>query len=799
MKKLNIFLAALCSLATGMAFAQVPANDNIASATTLTLGSAASVTNVSATIETGEAALLPAGLTCPTWCDNNGVTNTVWYKFVAPASGAVNIVVACSASALDSQVALFRKTDANAASVANLSYINSNDDATNCTTYQSGFTQSCLTAGQTYWLMVDGWNGYTGTASLTVSSTTGGTPPALTLSVINLPPTCQGGADGAAGAFPQTGSSPYNYIWSNGGTTQIISGLAAGTYNVTVTDQCGQVATGTTTLSDGIAPGAFTYAVTATAPNCSGAADGSLDVLTSGGAEPYAFSWSNGAVGEHVGGLAAGTYSFTVQDACGTVNTGSAVVPASVTVNAGADDLGNTCNAGLTGTATVNGLGNNIVTYAVDRALGGMVQCSASGTTGNNHFWRRYKRSEFPAMGTTATTIKGIRQGFALAVHDPALPSASIVCKIYSIPSAFSFPPTTNLTLVAADTIQITDADSTYLTFPITAVIPGTRDFVVEIGQLDGLDVEQVSHSVYFGGNTSIQNNNKIYLTSADCGITTPTLVSALGTGFSDYSIVQDVFLQDSAPTYSWSPATYLSATNILNPSLTASNIPATTYTLSVTDACGNVATDAVTVNCGVCGVPTGLVATNIVLPNGTATWNPVTNATKYQLEGGRMIGGVPGAGRQVTINGGGTSFVYGNVQAGKTYYWRVRAYCSYGWGAWSSTVYTTAPAAFSVSQIEAAMSRQGDEILLMEEFGMQVLGNPVSGNEVRAIVYGQVGDYVATLTDINGREISRANWNVNQMSQTHAINFATKPAAGVYILSVKGQNDIVTERIVVQ
>ena len=50
---------------------------------------------------------------------------------------------------------------------------------------------------------------------------------------------CTGIADGAIDATPSGGSPPYSYAWSNGSTTQDISGLTSGPYTVTVTDAIG--------------------------------------------------------------------------------------------------------------------------------------------------------------------------------------------------------------------------------------------------------------------------------------------------------------------------------------------------------------------------------------------------------------------------------------------------------------------------------------------------------------------------------------------------------------------------------
>ncbi|RME00077.1 MAG: hypothetical protein D6816_14135, partial [Bacteroidetes bacterium] len=70
----------------------------------------------------------------------------------------------------------------------------------------------------------------------------------MTVSVTGTPAT--NGNNGSATAAPSNGTSPYSYAWSNGGTTASISGLAPGTYNVTVTDNAGCTATGSFTVED---------------------------------------------------------------------------------------------------------------------------------------------------------------------------------------------------------------------------------------------------------------------------------------------------------------------------------------------------------------------------------------------------------------------------------------------------------------------------------------------------------------------------------------------------------------------
>lgn len=82
-------------------------------------------------------------------------------------------------------------------------------------------------------------DGFTGSQALSITVVD-----ALTASIsaqTNI--ACAGGTTGAATVLASGGTAPYTYAWSNSATTATISGLAAGTYDVTVTDDNGLTAT----------------------------------------------------------------------------------------------------------------------------------------------------------------------------------------------------------------------------------------------------------------------------------------------------------------------------------------------------------------------------------------------------------------------------------------------------------------------------------------------------------------------------------------------------------------------------
>lgn len=73
--------------------------------------------------------------------------------------------------------------------------------------------------------------------------------------------TCSGPCDGRVTVKVITGSSPFRFNWSNGDTTQTISNLCNGVYQVTVIDATNNTATASVTL--GTAPGSFAGTVSA--------------------------------------------------------------------------------------------------------------------------------------------------------------------------------------------------------------------------------------------------------------------------------------------------------------------------------------------------------------------------------------------------------------------------------------------------------------------------------------------------------------------------------------------------------
>lgn len=137
--------------------------------------------------------------------------------------------------------------------------------------------------------------------------------------------TCYGGTNGAATVTPSGGTSPFNYLWSNGATIANPSNLAAGSYSVVVTDANGCSKTGSVTI--GQAAQIELFATTTSASSCGGST-GSIDLTVENGVAPFTYNWSNSLPNtQDPTGLAAGTYNVTVID-----NTGCSATLNGITV-----------------------------------------------------------------------------------------------------------------------------------------------------------------------------------------------------------------------------------------------------------------------------------------------------------------------------------------------------------------------------------------------------------------------------------------------------------------------------------
>lgn len=154
--------------------------------------------------------------------------------------------------------------------------------------------------------------------------------------------TCNGASDGTITATGIGGATPYTYAWNNGSTDASITGLAAGNYGVTVTDNVSATYNLDVVLTE---PSVVTATFSTTFETAAGS-DGTATVSGSGGTSPYTYAWNttpaqNTATAT---GLTAGAYNATVTDANSCTQVGSVTVslqPSNVGITVTDTDLPN--------------------------------------------------------------------------------------------------------------------------------------------------------------------------------------------------------------------------------------------------------------------------------------------------------------------------------------------------------------------------------------------------------------------------------------------------------------------------
>ncbi len=126
---------------------------------------------------------------------------------------------------------------------------------------------------------------------------------------------CGGQSTGAVDATITGGRAPYDYLWSNGATTEDLTDVPAGIYELQVTDAANCQRLRTYEITE---PQPFTAGITATQIVCS-EDGGALRANLSGGSLPYAFDWA--AYGRSnqspLNAVPAGEYVLRATDAVG--------------------------------------------------------------------------------------------------------------------------------------------------------------------------------------------------------------------------------------------------------------------------------------------------------------------------------------------------------------------------------------------------------------------------------------------------------------------------------------------------
>ncbi|MCB0571139.1 MAG: proprotein convertase P-domain-containing protein [Phaeodactylibacter sp.] len=175
---------------------------------------------------------------------------------------------------------------------------------------QIGQSATMLVAG-TYTITITDANGCQATTQAEVNE-----PEALSLSFDEDDVACTGGNDGVSTATANGGITPYTYLWQGGQTGPIATGLAAGTYGLTVTDHNGCQESATSTITE--PEKAVDAEAVQSRMGCFGEKDNEATVMATGGTgSSYTYHWSNGQTAATAIGLDSIPYTVTVTDVNG--------------------------------------------------------------------------------------------------------------------------------------------------------------------------------------------------------------------------------------------------------------------------------------------------------------------------------------------------------------------------------------------------------------------------------------------------------------------------------------------------
>jgi len=403
------------------------------------------------------------------------------------------------------------------------------------------YTFSKLSADSNYFLVVQvpigGGNYAFCTQSIIISQ-----PAAIVISPTSITNvSCNGGNTGSININVTGGTNgPYTYSWSNGATTQNISGLTAGNYTVTAKDANGCSKSATYTITQ---PVAITSTPVITNVTCNGASTGAISITPSGGTSPYTYSWSNGATTQNISNVAAGNYTVTITDSknCSkaftyTITQPAAISAASVVSNA-------TCSGSATGAINIT---------------------SVSGGTGPyTYSW---------SNGATTQSIAGLVAGnYTLTVTDSKNCTNAFTYTITQTPSITATSVITNPTCNGAATGAIT----------ISAVAGGTSPYTYSWS--NGATSQSITavvagnYTLTITDSKNCTNSFPYTITQPAAITTTQTITNVLCNGASTGAITINSVAGGTGPyTYSWSNGAITQ--NI-------SNVAAGNYSLTIKDS----------------------------------------------------------------------------------------------------------------------------------------------------------------------------------------------------------------------
>jgi len=406
-----------------------------------------------------------------------------------------------------------------------------------------------------------------------------------------------GGGDGTATVNTSGGTAPYAYIWDDPGaqTNATAIALAAGTYNVTVTDvnACMQTSSrvvgSSASLSSSISGSSNI--------SCFAACDGSASVTIVGGTAPFTYLWDDPSAQTNAGAtsLCAGTYIVLVTDnsTCTSTDTVTLTEPTELILIPSSVDA--SCS-GADGSASIFVTGGAPGYIYIWNDLSAQTTATANNLSSGSYI-------------VMVTDVSGCSKNDTVTVSNAAAMSASI-----------SFNTNANC---FGDCNMLASANVSGGTAPFTYLWddPSAQNAATATGLCAGMYVVQITDAAGCSASDSI-NITEPALLVANTSTTNATCGNADGTA-------------TASPTGGTGPFSYIWDDSSSQTIATAVSLGAGNYNVTVTDFNGCIATMSATVS------TTGGLSTSI---------SAFTNASCFGVCDGNI---------SVNVSGGITPLTY--------------------------------------------------------------------------------------------------------------------------------------------
>ncbi|MCI5057343.1 MAG: T9SS type A sorting domain-containing protein, partial [Flavobacteriales bacterium] len=195
-------------------------------------------------------------------------------------------------------------------------------------------------------------------------------------------PSCDNASNASMHIVASGGTGVLNLLWSNGSTADSLFDLNSGTYSLSVTDDNQCLSVDSFIIED---PGSINISLDSLINlQCANDNSGAISLVAIGNTSPYTFNWSNGGSSQNLSSLSSGTYSVTVTDVLGCMDTlmnlsVSEPLPLLISVDS-IDHIG--CDGLSDGLIIASSIGGTLpLTYTWSNGAQGLVADSlASGT-----------------------------------------------------------------------------------------------------------------------------------------------------------------------------------------------------------------------------------------------------------------------------------------------------------------------------------------------------------------------------------------------------------------------------------